>query len=76
MHAKTVDVARESIIPGEGQIVRVAGVLGAGGLRQSGESAIDAIGAEIREGGRGGRTLRKVRSLIKIPRRVQMVASD
>ena len=55
---KALDAAVKLVTTRERQIVRVARVRRAGRFRQSGQSAIGAIGADIRERGRGRRALR------------------
>jgi hypothetical protein len=57
---EAIGLARESIVAGEGKIVGVAGVCGAGRLRQALQAAIGAIGAKVSQRGRCGRSLRQV----------------
>lgn len=51
--------------PGEGEIVSVAGVRGAGGTGETGKAAIETPAAEVGDGRRSGRALREVGTAIE-----------
>ena len=57
---ETIDTAGEGGIAGEREVIGVSGIDGPRGFGESGESAIETIGAEVGEGRRGGRTLRQM----------------